>query len=650
MANSKIKPDSLKLLSLNVRGLSNFRKRRAIFTWCRKQKADLIFLQETHSTENDECKWKKEWGSEIIFSHGSSNARGVAVLIKSGLDIVIQHELLKSNGRSIVLKVRIKDKNYLLVNLYGPNKDAEAVRFYQNLSATLREMDPDSDDNIIIGGDFNCPLNPTLDKKGGILIPRQHVINSIENIQNEFSLHDIWRIKNPNTCSFTWSKSHPFIFCRLDYWLISDKLNDLVTHVDIQASIKTDHSSIILELEDIKDSQRGPGFWKLNTSLLARPDYVEMISKELPNWLEDARDLSDKRAKWDWLKFKIKTSSIIYSKQLSKDRQRREEELNARHQDMLRKFQENPCETTRLETEKLKSELEALYDEKVEGIIIRSRARWHEHGEKNTKYFLNLEKRNNIKKHIRKLFVSGSISTDPFEILNAEKCFYRKLYSKQKVNLNGDEANFFFQNPNLKRLSEELSTNCEGEITLQECENILGSFHTGKTPGNDGIPIEFYKAFWPLLGKFMVDSFNEAFYKKEMSHSQKQAVITLIEKKGKERNYLENWRPISLTNVDAKIASKVIAARVIKVLPEIIHCNQTGYVKGRFIGEAARSIIDIMDYTKKQNIPGRYKEAVEDLRQALRIDPSFEDAQHNLRQALQDWNLNDKQRIISKDL
>ena len=65
-----------------------------------------------------------------------------------------------------------------------------------------------------------------------------------------------------------------------------------------------------------------------------------------------------------------------------------------------------------------------------------------------------------------------------------------------------------------------------------------------------------------------------------------------------------NWRPISLINVDAKIASKVIATRVIKVLPDIIHCNQTGYVKGRFIGEAARSIIDVMDYTKKQNIPG----------------------------------------------
>ena len=102
----------------------------------------------------------------------------------------------------------------------------------------------------------------------------------------------------------------------------------------------------------------------------------------------------------------------------------------------------------------------------------------------------------------------------------------------------------------------------------------------------------------------MTDSFNEAYLKKEISTSQKQAVITLIEKKGKDRNYLENWRPISLINVDAKIASKIIATRIVKVLPEIIHPNQLGYVKGRFIGEAARSILDVMDYTKKENIPG----------------------------------------------
>ena len=67
MTNLNSEPCSLKLLSLNVRGLGNFRKRTAIDTWCRKQKADLIFLQETHSTKTSESPWKKEWGSQIFF-------------------------------------------------------------------------------------------------------------------------------------------------------------------------------------------------------------------------------------------------------------------------------------------------------------------------------------------------------------------------------------------------------------------------------------------------------------------------------------------------------------------------------------------------------------------------------------------------------
>ena len=90
-----------------------------------------------------------------------------------------------------------------------------------------------------------------------------------------------------------------------------------------------------------------------------------------------------------------------------------------------------------------------------------------------------------------------------------------------------------------------------------------------------------------------------------MSRSQKQVVITLIEKKGKDRLLLENWRPISLVNVDAKIMSKVIATRIKNVLPNIIHHNQTGYVKDRYLGDTVRSVFDIMDFfTLKGKVPG----------------------------------------------
>ena len=87
-----------------------------------------------------------------------------------------------------------------------------------------------------------------------------------------------------------------------------------------------------------------------------------------------------------------------------------------------------------------------------------------------------------------------------------------------------------------------------------------------------------------------------------MSSSQRKAIITLIEKQHKDRTLIENWRPISLINVDAKIISKVIALRLKKVLPNIIHHNQTGYVEDRYIGETIRSIFDIMEFTDSKNI------------------------------------------------
>ena len=72
---------------------------------------------------------------------------------------------------------------------------------------TIIQKDFDSIENIIFGGDFNCPLNPAVDKRGGNLIPRRSVINAIEQIQSERDLHDIWRIKNPTMRSYTWSQS-----------------------------------------------------------------------------------------------------------------------------------------------------------------------------------------------------------------------------------------------------------------------------------------------------------------------------------------------------------------------------------------------------------------------------------------------------------
>ena len=143
---------------------------------------------------------------------------------------------------------------------------------------------------------------------------------------------------------------------------------------------------------------------------------------------------------------------------------------------------------------------------------------------------------------------------------------------------------------------------CEGLLTLEACSNIVSSLQNNKSPGNDGFTGEFYKAFWPIAGGLVVDSFNESYKKGKLTNSQRQAAITLLEKKDKNRAFLRNWRPISLLNIDYKIASKAIAQQ--KVLPSINHSDQCGYVSNRQIGDAVRTIADVMEYTKKHDLHG----------------------------------------------
>ena len=100
-----------------------------------------------------------------------------------------------------------------------------------------------------------------------------------------------------------------------------------------------------------------------------------------------------------------------------------------------------------------------------------------------------------------------------------------------------------------------------------------------------------------------MEAINESYFAGELTPSQRQAVITLIDK-GSDRTLLKNWRPISLLNTDYKIASKVIAERLTKVLPTIINTNQVGFVKNRSILDNIRIIEDIIHYTKMKNISG----------------------------------------------
>ena len=128
-----------------------------------------------------------------------------------------------------------------------------------------------------------------------------------------------------------------------------------------------------------------------------------------------------------------------------------------------------------------------------------------------------------------------------------------------------------------------------------------------KSPGNDGLSKEFYICFFKEIHIYRIQALNHSFSNEQLSNSHRQAMITLIEKKFKDKRYLKNWRPISLISIDVKIASKAIAMRIKKVIPKLVHCDQNmpmlipNIVPN--IGKSNRLISDsILEYTSENEI------------------------------------------------
>ena len=241
--------------------------------------------------------------------------------------------------------------------------------------------------------------------------------------------------------------------------------------------------------------------------------------------------------------------------------------------------------------------MEALYD-----YILHSKTDWYEQGEKSSKYFLSLEKRNKPKSHLRKILTSSSQETiNQTAILENIKSYYSSL-CKRHSNKSESDCFSYLTNLNLPKLSEDQQNLCEGKLTRRECWEALLLMGSNKSPGNDGLSKEFYICFFDEIITYLLDALNLAFDQGQLSNSQSQTIVNLIERKGKDKRYLKNWRPISLINVDAKIASKAIAFRIRKLITNLIHSDQTAYIKVRYIGESVCLIGDILEYTDNNGI------------------------------------------------
>ena len=163
---------------------------------------------------------------------------------------------------------------------------------------------------------------------------------------------------------------------KLYYFLISDSLQDSVSSIGISPSVTSDHSTIVLKISPVKEHIEGAFYWKFNSSLLNDKDFVSQMKIKIPEFYEEATELSSPNARWDYVKYQIREFPLKISKKKAKQRKAKRIGLESRIKELESSISTKSESALINEYNECKQELEILYDYITQGIILQSRATW----------------------------------------------------------------------------------------------------------------------------------------------------------------------------------------------------------------------------------------------------------------------------------
>ncbi len=606
---------TLKLMTANIRGLADNNKRTQLFKLFRTQAADIILLQETHCISDKEKDWwSKQWGGSSFWTTTSTRAGGCAVLVRRQLNHTSLLQTTRDPAHHLRVRLQLRantpDEMILdVTNVYAPNNPAERVALFNDILDNFDVGNNDGNDDTIdaptvstihlIGGDFNCIHDVDIDRVGGTDNPRDATTGSseIRTIAAHLDLVDVYRSHHPDKPATTWRQGG--VGSRLDRLYVPAHLADH-SSTEIACNTLSDHDvvSCVLNWTDMK---RGPSYWKLNTSILSQQLYRQRINKILSTWPAKKAQHGVLRA-WDLLKKHIAAASRLYCSNQSMLHRCLLEVAKQQHTDALATWTTDPSDNNALQLHTSKDALRELEQQAYNAAAIRSRANWLLDGERPTRMFCSLEKQRQQQQLIPALQHPSRNQrvTDMDSLCDAARVFYQQLYTPEQPS---DVAATERLIQHLPQLSHEQHQRCDRPISLAEITAALEASPRNKTPGSDGLPCEFYSTFWRDIGPFLLEVFSAAIEAGQLPDSMYDGIICLLYKKGP-TDLLGNYRPLTMINTDAKLLAKLLARRLDSVIHSLVHPDQTGFVKGRYIHENSLLVRGMIAHHRTSKTPG----------------------------------------------
>lgn len=577
--------NTLKVGTLNLNGARDKTKRLILMDFVNLKQIKVMLVQETHSDQMNEVDWRKEWDGQIFFSHKSSVCGGVAILFSKDSLPLSCHVQNLVDGRLLLVKAFFEGHTMYFLNVYAPTSGTERVTFFSKVSEVLNELDVELP--LFMGGDFNCTVDDKLDRNH--MEPHMPSQNAVVQMINANDLCDTWRIMHQGVRQYTWSHSRDnyIALARLDrIYILKQYLNTLLACYIVPTGF-SDHSAVICSVSITAFKTRS-AYWCFNTSLLEDQHFREIFSFFWDIFRAQKGSFSSLRSWWDYGKVQIRLFCQQYTSNVTAEIVSL---LKVVENDIL-DLQSSTTQSANAKLlEEKKNMLHKLLGVRAQGALVRSRFQSVTLMDAPTKFFFNLERKNGQARIMHTLTSqTGQELSEPAQILSYARSFYSKLYDNELLSNDLLPSAFF---SDLPKVPEDLHSETDKVLTLDELEQALMSMHNCKAPGIDGLPVEFYKALWPCIGIDLLAVLRESLEEGCLPLSCRRAVITLLPKKGNLRE-IGNWRPVSLLCCDMKILSKALAMRLRKVIGQVVHTDQSYCIPDRSIFDNITMVRDLM--------------------------------------------------------
>ena len=559
---------------------------------------DVLSVQETHEIKRINVQTIEEkTKAKVYVNHGTARGRGTIIIAKESS--VIKNVTLHSNdgnGNMITISAQIGNENFKILNIYAENDYAKRIDQLKKINQIV-----ENETNYINCGDFNCIEDYQLDcihKNHRNFRYRKRDREILIDMRETHGYVDTFRELHPTLKQFTFTHSSIPYRARLDRIYVHRSMMNRITSTSIHPATFSDHDLYMIHIKSDAESERirwGKGLWKHNASLLEKRENLQYIENAWMEWRDQKYLMENQMDWWEHGKRFIKDEEMklgrITKSRMSEEERQLREELNS---EMKKTEQSTPGKIR-----EIKDKLNEIDQKKLNGAATRSRVDWAEKGEKCTSYFFNLEKKNSHNKQISELLSEDGIPLSTKDgILNYVHEHFKKKFERTEIN---HEACNILINSITRKLNDKEQKSMNGLFTMEELEKAHKRMSKNRSPGNDGLTYEFYKATWHFIKTDLLDTLNEILIQSTMPISMTQGIITLIYKNKGPRNNIKNWRAITLLNVDFKYLTSMIAARIAPSLGKLLNIDQGSGVEHRLIEDQIIIAQDIYDFYKSSN-------------------------------------------------